>query len=96
MVDRGSWPVPPLFRYLQQAGHIDDLSAEDTWNLGLGMVAVVHPDFVSAVEAVAKGFGIESYVIGRIRVEDSVEGRVVSGTKGVAAGSVTLQGSYRS
>lgn len=96
VVDRGSWPVPPLFRYLQQAGHIDDLSAEDTWNLGLGMVAVVHPDFVSAVEAAAKGFGIESYVIGRIRVEDPVEGRVVSGTKGVAAGSVTLQGSYRS
>lgn len=108
VVDRGAWKVPGLFRFLMDAGRVDEVSAEDTWNLGIGMVAVVHPDFVRATELAAADAGIESFVIGRVSdsapepeeltSEDGGEplaSRSISGTKGVDGGTVTLIGSYR-
>src|SRR6266550_7979500 len=41
VVDRESWIVPPLFRMLVQWGEVADAEAFDTWNMGIGLVAVV-------------------------------------------------------
>lgn len=96
VVDRGAWQVPGIFKYLMDAGTLDTISAEDTWNLGVGMVAVVHPDFVSATEALARQYAIDAFVIGRVGdTPPDRDGRVVTGTKGVNGGSVTLCGDYR-
>ena len=40
-VDLGSWPVPPLFRYLQAEGRIAEEEMLRTFNLGIGMVLIV-------------------------------------------------------
>jgi phosphoribosylformylglycinamidine cyclo-ligase len=40
-VDRGSWPVPPVFQYLQREGKIADDEMYRTFNMGIGMVLVV-------------------------------------------------------
>ncbi|CAD6334888.1 unnamed protein product [Miscanthus lutarioriparius] len=37
----GSWEVPPVFSWLQQAGNIDDAEMRRTFNMGIGMVLVV-------------------------------------------------------
>ncbi len=37
---RGSWVVPPLFAYLQEAGGITDAEMWRTFNMGLGMLVV--------------------------------------------------------
>lgn len=50
-VDRGAWTVPPLFRFLAEAGRIADEELWDTWNMGIGMIAVVS-DPAAAVRAV--------------------------------------------
>lgn len=123
VVDRGAWPVPGIFKYLLQAGGLAPTEVEDAWNLGIGMVAVVHPDFVGTVHEAAAAHGIESFTIGQVTdqaipaavdsdtpgnasghsVDSGVAGdtggqlmnpRTVSGTKGIAAGAVTLHGSY--
>jgi len=40
-VDRDSWTVPPLFRLLIEWGGVADMEAYDTWNMGIGLVAVI-------------------------------------------------------
>ncbi|CAL5058331.1 unnamed protein product [Urochloa decumbens] len=37
----GSWKVPPVFKWLQQVGNIDDAEMWRTFNMGIGMVLVV-------------------------------------------------------
>jgi phosphoribosylformylglycinamidine cyclo-ligase len=40
-VETGSWPVPPIFSLIQQRGDIADDEMVDTFNVGIGMTAVV-------------------------------------------------------
>ena len=41
VVDLGSWPVLPIFRYLAHVGHIERDELLKTFNLGVGMILVV-------------------------------------------------------
>jgi phosphoribosylformylglycinamidine cyclo-ligase len=40
-LELGSWPVPPLFRYLWREGRVRDEEMLRTFNMGIGMVLVV-------------------------------------------------------
>ena len=39
--DAGRWPVPPVFRWLKNAGSLEDMEYAKVFNTGLGMVLVV-------------------------------------------------------
>ncbi|KAL5721990.1 phosphoribosylformylglycinamidine cyclo-ligase [Ranunculus cassubicifolius] len=39
-----SWTIPPLFKWIQEAGRIEDSEMRRTFNLGIGMVLIVSPD----------------------------------------------------
>ena len=72
-IERGSWPVPPIFPALQSAGGI---SADEMWrtfNMGVGMVVVVPQEHAARVEMAA---GTPVYRIGSV-VEHSGPERVV-------------------
>jgi phosphoribosylformylglycinamidine cyclo-ligase len=47
LIRRGSWTVPPIFAFLQQAGKVPEKDMLRTFNNGIGMIAVV-PDSVAA------------------------------------------------
>jgi phosphoribosylformylglycinamidine cyclo-ligase len=47
-VETGSWPVPRIFSLLQEAGDIPDAEMVRTFNLGIGLTAVVRPELVDA------------------------------------------------
>ncbi|HEU4401166.1 MAG TPA: phosphoribosylformylglycinamidine cyclo-ligase [Candidatus Polarisedimenticolia bacterium] len=40
-LDLGSWPVPPVFQYLQREGRVAEDEMLRTFNMGIGMVLVV-------------------------------------------------------
>ena len=40
-VARDAWTVPPLFRWLADSGAVGDAECYDTWNMGIGLVAIV-------------------------------------------------------
>jgi len=63
---RGSWEVPPLFRLIQQGGAIADEEMYRTFNMGVGMVAVVAPDDLHEVEHSLERRGETSFVIGSV------------------------------
>ncbi|XP_031131208.1 phosphoribosylformylglycinamidine cyclo-ligase, chloroplastic/mitochondrial-like [Ipomoea triloba] len=44
IIHNDSWVVPPLFKWIQEAGKIEDAEMRRTFNMGIGMVLVVSPD----------------------------------------------------
>jgi phosphoribosylformylglycinamidine cyclo-ligase len=50
-VETGSWTVPPIFSLLQQGGDIADAEMVRTFNLGIGLTAVLRPELVAAAVA---------------------------------------------
>jgi phosphoribosylformylglycinamidine cyclo-ligase len=54
-VAKGSWPVLPLFRFIQDKGSIDDAEMYRTFNMGIGMVVVTaKADSVAVQEHLAR------------------------------------------
>ncbi|TXG47357.1 hypothetical protein EZV62_026651 [Acer yangbiense] len=41
VIDNDSWEIPPVFKWMQQAGKIEDGEMMRTFNMGIGMVLVV-------------------------------------------------------
>nr|GMD31177.1 phosphoribosylformylglycinamidine cyclo-ligase, chloroplastic/mitochondrial [Ipomoea batatas] len=44
VIHKDSWVVPPVFKWIQEAGNIEDAEMSRTFNMGIGMVLVVTPD----------------------------------------------------
>jgi phosphoribosylformylglycinamidine cyclo-ligase len=41
VVEKGSWPVLPIFKLIQESGLIDESEIYQVFNMGVGMVALV-------------------------------------------------------
>jgi phosphoribosylformylglycinamidine cyclo-ligase len=68
-IDRGSWPVPPVFTWLQNLGEVDDAEMFQVFNMGIGLVLVVSPYYAESIQQQLAKSGLPSWPIGR-----SVEG----------------------
>jgi len=66
VVELGSWPVLPIFRYLAQLGRMERDELLRTFNLGVGMILVVPSRVISRVESELKRRREKFFVIGRI------------------------------
>jgi phosphoribosylformylglycinamidine cyclo-ligase len=69
----GSWPVPPIFRRIQQAGGISDEEMYRTFNMGLGMVMACPAADAAAVLASMKAQGLRAWTVGRIARRSGAE-----------------------
>lgn len=97
-VDRASWTVPPVFSLLARGLGVGVRDVEGTWNLGVGMVAVLPVAHVATATASLATAGIGAWELGRVRVEvpdDVTHHALVSDTKGVRGGAVAMHGEYR-
>jgi phosphoribosylformylglycinamidine cyclo-ligase len=66
VVERGSWPVPPVFGTLVRAARLTEDEAYRTFNMGIGMVLIVRAaDADRAVRSLRRA-GVPAFVIGRI------------------------------
>ena len=63
---RSSWPMPPLFEWLQREGGVADAEMQRVFNCGIGMAAVVAAEHAEAALRALSGAGEEAYRIGRI------------------------------
>ncbi len=64
-IDRGNWPVPPVFPWLQQLGDVDDAEMYSVFNMGIGLVLVVSPYYADSIQQQLAKAGLSSWVIGR-------------------------------
>lgn len=65
-IEEGTWPVLPIFEYMQSTGDLNRMSMYNTFNMGIGMVMVIAPDDVDKFMAAISGIGEKAYVIGKI------------------------------
>ncbi len=79
VLDRSTWRPQPIFDLVQRRGRIDQSEMESTFNMGVGMIAVVAAADSDRALALLRGRGIEAWVAGEI----------VDGT-----GKVELQSAY--
>jgi phosphoribosylformylglycinamidine cyclo-ligase len=59
---QGAWPVPPIFRLIQERGNVAEDEMFRAFNMGLGMVLVCDPSDVEAVRAQVA----EALVVGEV------------------------------
>ena len=93
-VDRATWSPPAVFRVLSDLGGMKLEESEGTWNLGIGMIAVVRHDTATGVMASLRSRGIESWVAGRVSTGAVPDGAFEQGAKGVDGGAVRLVGAF--
>jgi phosphoribosylformylglycinamidine cyclo-ligase len=68
-LDRSSWTVPPLFRWLQEAGGVSDAEMLRAFNMGVGLVLVCAARDADRVIGSLRANGESAWVLGDI-VED--------------------------
>ncbi len=83
VVDRSTWAPQPVFDLIAQTGPVDRAQLELTFNVGVGMVAVVPAARAQDALDVAAARGVPAWRLGELREADS------------GAATVTLRGNYQ-
>ena len=66
IIRRNSWPIPPVFTWLQQLGDVDQTEMDEVFNLGIGLVLVVRPFYADSIRSQLADCGLESWQIGAV------------------------------
>ncbi|MBR6071426.1 MAG: phosphoribosylformylglycinamidine cyclo-ligase [Acholeplasmatales bacterium] len=65
-IKEGSWPILPVFKFLEKYGKVDHREMFNIYNMGIGMVIAVNEcDAQKVIDILAK-YGDKAYVIGSI------------------------------
>ena len=66
VVEKDSYPVPPIFDLLAKEGQIEEQMMYNTFNMGLGMVLAIDPAEKEKALEILKEAGESAYVVGKI------------------------------
>ena len=69
-IDRSTWSPAPIFELIAQRGQIAPEEMERTFNLGVGMVAVVAADAADRAVELLRERGVDAWVAGETRRRD--------------------------
>jgi len=73
-IRRGSWPVLPVFPWLQRLGGIEQAEMDRVFNQGIGFVMIVSPYFAESIQRQLREDRVPTYEIGEVRAgEPGVE-----------------------
>ena len=92
-LDRRSWLPQPIFSLIGGLGNIDTAELEKTFNMGIGMIAVVEPGYADTALGQLARRGVDAWVCGSVRRRGDHEVGDAP-AKGGTGGAVTLHGSY--
>jgi phosphoribosylformylglycinamidine cyclo-ligase len=67
VLDRRSWPVPPVFAWIQRLGEIEQPEMDRVFNLGIGMVVIARAYYSDSIRQQLAECGLESWPIGFVR-----------------------------
>src|ERR1700729_2993045 len=65
-VDRGTWTPAPVFAMIAQRGRVSRAEMEKTFNMGVGMIAVVAPEDTDRALAILTARHLDCWVLGTI------------------------------
>jgi phosphoribosylformylglycinamidine cyclo-ligase len=68
-IHKGSWPILPIFKFLQRSADITDEEAYRVFNMGIGMVVVCEAeDFKTVKDAIPRSYELGTVVSGEKKV----------------------------
>ena len=71
-VKEGSWPILPVFKFLETYGKVPHREMFNIYNMGIGMVLAMKEDEAAkAIEILAK-YGDKAYIIGKVTDNEGV------------------------
>ncbi|MFL6100480.1 MAG: phosphoribosylformylglycinamidine cyclo-ligase [Actinomycetales bacterium] len=95
-VERGTWSPAPIFGLVGALGRVSHADLERTFNMGVGMLAIVPPESVDAAVARLQSRDLAAWPCGEVRPDDGTAQPDESrGAKGVDGGAAALVGTYR-
>ena len=65
-IERGSWPVPPVFQLMQRLGNVAESEMFRTFNMGVGMVVICSQSDAETVRYHFDSPGSDCFLIGRV------------------------------
>jgi phosphoribosylformylglycinamidine cyclo-ligase len=93
-VDRSTWQPQPVFDVIADCGRVDRADLERTFNMGIGMIAVVAAADAPAAVELLNSRGVPAWVCGTVRPRrDGETGDAEA--KGGQGGAVALVGGHR-
>jgi phosphoribosylformylglycinamidine cyclo-ligase len=66
VIKRGSWDIPPVFKFLQDAGKLGEREMLRTFNSGLGMILVVPAHQADSVTERCLAMGQPAWIVGEV------------------------------
>jgi len=77
VLDLGSWPVPDVFRWIEEEGSLPVSEMLGTFNYGIGMVLILGKEHVENATAFLSMIEVEAKVIGEVRRRPKEQAAVV-------------------
>jgi phosphoribosylformylglycinamidine cyclo-ligase len=66
-IDNGSWPVPPIFSFLQEKGKLAQEEMFNVFNMGIGFVLAIKEKDLQETIQLLESNGERAYVLGRVK-----------------------------
>ncbi|HJQ44956.1 MAG TPA: phosphoribosylformylglycinamidine cyclo-ligase [Amycolatopsis sp.] len=73
-LERGTWTPAPVFALIAQRGKVERAEMEKTFNMGVGMVAVVGAEDVDRALAVLTARHVPAWTLGEVRPAENPDG----------------------
>jgi len=77
VIQRDTWVLPALFRWLQTQGNVADAEMVRVFNCGIGMVLIVAPELASTAIKSLTAQGLKVWVAGEVRERPSGEAQTL-------------------
>ena len=72
LINEGTWPILPIFKYLEKTGNIPHREMFNVFNMGIGMMIIVKPEDSEKVIKILESKGEKAYKIGEITNQKGV------------------------
>lgn len=83
-VDRGTWTPAPVFAMIGQRGRVSRAEMEKTFNLGVGMIAIVAPEDTDRALAILTARHLNCWPLGTVTKAEKAEKAAKAGKAGKA------------
>lgn len=65
-IKKGSWEIPSIFNYLSELGNVEEDEMYHVFNMGIGMIMIVHPDDAQKTLELLRQNGETANIIGEV------------------------------
>jgi phosphoribosylformylglycinamidine cyclo-ligase len=67
LIRRGSWPIPPVFQWMQRLGNVAEVEMFRVFNMGIGFTVIASRDLAAGIVEHLAQDGIASWIIGEVK-----------------------------